>query len=125
MLPGAYNSVTPFRRKPPIWRSQTATAKRPPPPLLDERGWVIGRDGTLWRGAARWRPGRDFRARHGMTWNVTEDNYLLGAFQWGFSIEEIAEDHQRSLGGIRSRLKLLGVPPELYEPRIANVLQRQ
>jgi hypothetical protein len=48
-------------------------------------------------------------ARQGSSWPADEDEQLKQAFANGTKIAQIAKDHQRTIGAIRSRLKKLGV----------------
>lgn len=44
----------------------------------------------------------------GKPWSATEDGFLGQAFDAGLSIAQLANEHQRSEGAIRSRLARLG-----------------
>ena len=44
-----------------------------------------------------------------MPWTQEEDEKLLKAFREGRKPDQLAEDHQRSLGAIKSRLLHLGL----------------
>lgn len=46
---------------------------------------------------------------HGEPWTELEDIKVSTAYQYGVSIEDIAIEHQRSVGGISSRLTKLGL----------------
>ena len=46
--------------------------------------------------------------RAGSPWRDDEESRLLSEFDSGLSIAEIAENHKRTEGAIRSRLKKLG-----------------
>ncbi len=47
-------------------------------------------------------------ARAGQSWDHTEDDELIGCFEDGMSIKELAQKHQRTTGAIESRLVKLG-----------------
>jgi secreted protein with Ig-like and vWFA domain len=49
--------------------------------------------------------------RTGRAWNTAEDQNLCEEFAAGKSIAELSQIHQRSQGGIRSRLQKLGKLP--------------
>lgn len=46
-------------------------------------------------------------AKQGSPWTADEDNRLKEAFTNGTKISQLAKDHQRTSGAIRSRLKKL------------------
>ena len=52
---------------------------------------------------------KDDRELIGTKWTVEEEKQLLEEFSNGIKISEIAKLHSRTPGGIRSRLKKLGV----------------
>jgi len=68
--------------------------------------------------------------RHGKPWGSGEDRRLYDAFVNGLEVDDLAREHKRKVGGIRSRLKRLGlidangcsvspVPPFGLAPRAA------
>lgn len=54
------------------------------------------------------RKSRVLPAAAGKSWSAEEDESLAGDFDGGTSIEELAQNHQRTQGAIRSRLIRLG-----------------
>ena len=68
--------------------------------------------------------------RHGKPWGSDEDRRLYDAFVNGLDVDDLAREHKRKVGGIRARLKRLGlldangcsvspVPPFERAPRAA------
>ena len=56
----------------------------------------------------------NFCAKGGQKWEAIEDNKLIDEIKSRTSIDQISEDHKRSIGAIIARLKLLTITdPEL------------
>jgi hypothetical protein len=58
---------------------------------------------------------RSLPAAAGAAWTKEEADRLVAGFEAGRTIEEMAQEHQRTRGGIRSRLVKLGkIDPDAY-----------
>lgn len=66
---------------------------------LSPRGWRM--DGMM---KPEYRAARGYRVRQAVRYNLAELQQMLAAYDMGFSIEEIAEDHQRTENGVGGRL---------------------
>lgn len=66
---------------------------------LSPRGWRM--DGMM---KPEYRAAMGYRVRQAVRYNLAELQQMLAAYDMGFSIEEIAEDHQRTENGVGGRL---------------------
>lgn len=57
------------------------------------------------------RKSRELPAGAGQRWSAQEDESLVGDYETGTPIEQLAQNHQRTEGAIRSRLMKLGKMP--------------
>lgn len=67
---------------------------------LSPRGWRM--DGMM---KPEYRAAMGYRGRQAVRYNLAELQQMLAAHDMGFSIEEIAEDHQRTENGVGGRLQ--------------------
>lgn len=79
---------------------------------LNHRGWRM--DGIM---DERYRKALGYPLRQAVRWTEAEDLQALAAFDMGVSVEDIAQDHQRPVGGVGGRISWMverranGFPP--------------
>lgn len=78
--------------------------KANPPGKLDERGWIA--TGVI---NESHRAARGYPRRQAVRWNKKEEMDLLDAHSQGLGVKKLARLHERSEGGVSSRLMDLGV----------------
>lgn len=65
-----------------------------------------------------------FPSRMGKPWNDDEDTNLLKKIKEGVSVKDIAEKHERTIGGITSHLKLIAVKSYIIDKEPVEIISR-
>lgn len=69
-------------------------------------------------------PDKEYPSNLGLKWTSCEEQQLLSSIEEGLDMETIAKQHNRSLGGIQSRIRIIAYEMSLQQVPMEQIMKR-